>query len=96
MDVKLGTRTWLESEVKNNKPRADLFEKMYKIDPTAFNEGELEAKSVTKLRYMQFREKLSSTSCLGFRIEGVKLNEGEIGVNLQVSYSNCFFFAIFQ
>lgn len=67
MDIKLGTRTFLESEVSNTKPRSDLFDKMYKIDPSAFTEEELQDKSVTKLRYMQFREKLSSTNDLGFR-----------------------------
>ncbi|XP_021952438.2 inositol-trisphosphate 3-kinase homolog [Folsomia candida] len=84
MDIKLGTRTFLESEVSNTKPRSDLYDKMYKIDPTAFTREEDESKSVTKLRYMQFREELSSTTDLGFRIEGVKLSgDQQMNVNFQ-------------
>jgi 1D-myo-inositol-triphosphate 3-kinase len=81
--MKLGTRTFLESEVLNTKPRTDLFDKMYKIDSNAFTEEELASKSVTKLRYMQFREKLSSTNDLGFRIEGVKLHNEHLDINFQ-------------
>jgi 1D-myo-inositol-triphosphate 3-kinase len=73
MDLKLGTRTFLESEVQNSKPRHDLFEKMKKIDPKALTEEELSRGWITKLRYMTFREELSSTRSLGFRIEGVKI-----------------------
>lgn len=61
---------------------------MYKIDPTAFTREEDESKSVTKLRYMQFREELSSTTDLGFRIEGVKLSgDQQMNVNFQVNAS---------
>ena len=69
MDIKMGTRTFLESEVENNKARKDLYEKMTSIDPDAPTKQEHEEKAVTKLRYMQFREELSSSSNLGFRIE---------------------------
>ena len=73
MDIKMGTRTFLEKEVSSPSIRSDLYEKMVKIDANAPSEEENEAKSVTKLRYMTFRESLSSTSQLGFRIEGVKV-----------------------
>ncbi|KAF0295482.1 Inositol-trisphosphate 3-kinase [Amphibalanus amphitrite] len=33
MDIKMGTRTFLESEVKNSTPRADLYKKMRGSDP---------------------------------------------------------------
>lgn len=73
MDVKMGTRTFLESEAANGKPREDLYKKMVSIDPTAPTSEEHAAQAVTKLRYMQFRETLSSSSNLGFRIEGARV-----------------------
>ncbi|XP_035218983.1 inositol-trisphosphate 3-kinase homolog isoform X1 [Stegodyphus dumicola] len=77
MDIKMGTRTFLESEVENNKARSDLYEKMVKVDPTAPTPEEKENKAITKLRYMQFRENLSSSAELGFRIEGFKVHGEE-------------------
>lgn len=73
MDVKMGTRTFLEDEVSNARARTDLYEKMVRLDPNAPTEGEHAAKAVTKLRYMQFREQRSSSAEQGFRIEAVKL-----------------------
>jgi len=73
MDIKMGTRTFLESEVQNNKARTDLYEKMIKIDPNAPTKLEHENRAVTKLTYMKFRENLSSSSNLGFRVEGFKV-----------------------
>jgi len=74
MDIKMGSRTFLESEVKNPVLRKDLYEKMIKLDPTEPTPEEHEQKAITKLRYMQFREKGSSTSTLGFRIEAMRLS----------------------
>lgn len=72
MDIKLGTRTFLESEVNNPKKRSDLFQKMIQLDPTEPTLKENEEKAITKLRYMQFRERESSSASLGFRIDGIK------------------------
>lgn len=73
MDVKMGTRTFLEDEVSNARARADLYEKMVRLDPNAPTEVEHAAGAVTKLRYMQFREQRSSSAEQGFRIEAVKV-----------------------
>ena len=61
MDIKMGMRTFLESEINNSKLRADLYQKMVKIDPKEPTEAENAAGAITKLRYMQFRERESTT-----------------------------------
>lgn len=73
MDIKMGTRTFLEKEISSSSSRSDLYEKMIKIDAGAVTQEEREKKSISKLRYMTFRESLSSSLQLGFRIEGVKV-----------------------
>lgn len=49
---------------------------MIQIDPKAPTEEEHRAKGVTKPRYMIWRETISSTATLGFRIDGVKKADG--------------------
>lgn len=73
MDCKIGVRTYLEEELSKAKEkpklRKDMYEKMIQIDPEAPSEEEHRAKGVTKPRYMVWRETISSTATLGFRIE---------------------------
>ncbi|KAM8715101.1 hypothetical protein ACLKA7_002187 [Drosophila subpalustris] len=73
MDIKLGSRTFLESEVSNKTLRPDLYQKMIAVDPSAPTQAEHEAQAITKLRYMLFRESLSSSHSKGFRIEALRL-----------------------
>lgn len=73
MDIKLGCRTFLESEVGNQTLRPDLYQKMIKVDPSAPTEEEHQQMAITKLRYMLFREAMSSSQSKGFRIEALKL-----------------------
>ncbi|VDM76527.1 unnamed protein product, partial [Strongylus vulgaris] len=77
MDIKVGTRTFLESEVSNTKRRKDLYEKMTAIDPDEPTPEERACGEITKLRYMQFRERESSSAELGFRIEAAKIRTYE-------------------
>lgn len=72
IDIKMGTRTFLESEVSKTTARSDLYQKMIAIDPTAPTPEEHAEGAVTKLRYMQFREQQSSSCNHGFRIEAMK------------------------
>ncbi|XP_045773833.1 inositol-trisphosphate 3-kinase A isoform X1 [Maniola jurtina] len=80
MDCKIGVRTYLEEELakakEKTKLRKDMYEKMIQIDPAAPTEEEHRSKGVTKPRYMIWRETISSTSTLGFRIDGVKKADG--------------------
>ncbi|MED6283620.1 hypothetical protein CHARACLAT_010748 [Characodon lateralis] len=82
MDCKMGVRTYLEEELAKARrkpaPRPDMFQKMIEVDPGAPTLEENDKKAVTKPRYMQWRETISSTATLGFRIEGVKKEDGTV------------------
>ncbi|KAA8583182.1 hypothetical protein FQN60_015728 [Etheostoma spectabile] len=82
MDCKMGVRTYLEEELtkarKKPSPRPDMYQKMVEVDPEAATPEENLQKAVTKPRYMQWRETISSTATLGFRIEGVKKEDGTV------------------
>ncbi|XP_018575140.1 inositol-trisphosphate 3-kinase homolog isoform X2 [Anoplophora glabripennis] len=83
IDIKMGTRTFLESEVQKSSARTDLYQKMIAIDPHAPTKEEHKNKAVTKLRYMQFRELQSSSCCQGFRIEAMKCRGSPPVTNLK-------------
>jgi 1D-myo-inositol-triphosphate 3-kinase len=48
---------------------------MIAIDPLAPTENEHEEKKILKPRYMMWRESLSSSQNLGFRIEAIKVKK---------------------
>ncbi|XP_073824126.1 inositol-trisphosphate 3-kinase-like protein [Musca autumnalis] len=73
MDIKMGCRTFLESEVTNKTLRPDLYQKMIKVDANAPTPEEHQQQAITKLRYMLFREAMSSSQNKGFRIEAIRL-----------------------
>lgn len=74
-------RTYLEEELMKARERPrlrkDMYDKMVAVDPGAPTEQERAQQGVLKPRYMQWRETLSSTATLGFRIEGIKVRTPE-------------------
>lgn len=74
MDCKMGCRTYLESEVDTVTLRKDLLAKMVQIDPNEPSEEE-KAHGIHKLRYMKFRDDVTSSSSLKFRIDACKTRD---------------------
>ncbi|VDP95453.1 unnamed protein product [Trichobilharzia regenti] len=76
MDCKIGQRTYLESEVSvdGTNVRKDLYLKMISTSPSAPTDKEHQDKGVSKIRYLQWRDSISSTAEFGFRIEAIKVN----------------------
>ncbi|XP_075463070.1 inositol-trisphosphate 3-kinase C [Ascaphus truei] len=87
MDCKMGVRTYLEEELvkarEKPKLRKDMYDKMITVDPNAPTEDEHRQRAVLKPRYMQWRETLSSTATMGFRIEGIKKADGTCNMNFK-------------
>ncbi|CAF0759455.1 unnamed protein product [Didymodactylos carnosus] len=87
MDCKIGVRTYLEEDLakseKDPEPRHDLYNKMIQVDPLAPTAEENEIQKVVKPRYMMWRETLSSTAELGFRIEAIKKSRGLMSKEFQ-------------
>lgn len=71
MDVKLGVRTYLETECSNTKRRPDLFRKMKDSYPWELTDAEIEEEAVTKHRWMSIHDANTTSLSLGFRLDGV-------------------------
>mmetsp|Transcript_147295 Transcript_147295/g.455653 ORF Transcript_147295/g.455653 Transcript_147295/m.455653 type:complete len:447 (-) Transcript_147295:22-1362(-) len=71
MDVKLGVRTYVEAECSNTAGRPDLYAKMQDTYPWELTEAERAAEAVTKHRWMSVHDANTTSSSLGFRLDGV-------------------------
>jgi hypothetical protein len=70
MDIKLGSRTFLESA--SSELRADLYAKLKKLNVDhLITDEEKKAEKCTKIRYLHLRDCISSSVAEGFRIEGI-------------------------
>ncbi|XP_048517527.1 inositol-trisphosphate 3-kinase B isoform X4 [Dendroctonus ponderosae] len=100
MDCKIGVRTYLEEELAKAKEkpklRKDMYEKMCQIDESAPTDEEHKLKGVTKPRYMVWRETISSTATLGFRIEGIRNSDGTSSKDFKTTKSKEQIMAAFQ
>lgn len=82
MDVKMGCRTYGEEELgdalREAKLRRDMYEKMVEVDANEPTPDERKIKAISKPRYMIWRESVSSTAKLCFRIEAMRLRDGVV------------------
>ena len=70
MNVKMGTRTFREAQVNEQRLRPDLARKLEKLSPGALGADELSL-GIPKMRYMQERDRLSTSATFGWRIESI-------------------------
>lgn len=91
MDVKMGCRTYHEEDLNNalrdTRLRPDMYDKMLEIDENEPTNEERLLKAITKPRYMIWRETISSTANLAFRIEAMRLKDGTIDKEFKTTKS---------
>lgn len=87
MDVKMGCRTYREEELsstlRETKLRHDMYDKMVEVDVNEPTDEEKKNRAITKPRYMIWRETVSTTASLGFRIEGIRFQDGNVDKNFK-------------
>ena len=76
LDCKMGVRTFMEETLMaarhNPELRSDLYERMVEVDPTAPSQVEHYLKKVALHKYMVWRDTITSSASLGFRIKGIR------------------------
>ena len=76
LDCKMGVRTFTEETLmtarQNPELRYDLYQRMVEVDHTEPTQVEHYLQKVALHRFMVWRDTISSTTTLGFRIKGVR------------------------
>jgi len=70
LDCKLGVRTFLEKEARNETLREDLYKKAKALAPSMLTDEENERGSITKYRWMTIHDSQTTTIKEGWRIDG--------------------------
>ncbi len=77
LDIKMGVRCYTEEETTKTKLRKDLYERLITMGESHhLTDLEKEQKAITKSRWMELRDAMSSTTTLGFRIDAVLTPSG--------------------
>ena len=73
LDVKMGRITYdAEEKGVSDKYRVDLFNKLSKEENNTLSEEEIKRGSITKQRYLDWRDHQSTTAKYGYRFEGIQ------------------------
>lgn len=80
-DIKIGRYTYYPDEKGlTSKQRPDLYQKLIKQDPLEPTDQENQSKSITKKRYLDYRDTSSTTREFGYRFEGLQVKGESIDV----------------
>lgn len=76
MDCKMGVRTFQQKEAKKKELRKDFYEKLNAMNPELLTEEDHKAGAITKFKWTQSRDAVSTSKPLGFRVDGIVSEQG--------------------
>lgn len=84
MKVKLGYRSFSLEDIEDKKVYEILYNKMIQLDQYEANSQEMANKAITKYRYRRWRDRISSSLDLAFRIEKIMIKDKPQLFNLKI------------